>query len=110
MKLDAILWDYDGTLVNSVPKNIDITNFEQKIIDFKTRFAKNYLSASTHFENAIKEIDNSIKKMEKVKQELRTTANQLRLANDRTDELTIKKLTYNNPTMKAKFATLKNKN
>lgn len=84
-------------------QNIDITNFEDKIIKFREGFAKNYLSAANHFEKAIEEIDKSIARMEKVKQELRTTGNQLRLANQKADGLTIKKLTYGNPTMKAKF-------
>ena len=88
-------------------QNIDITNFEQKITDFKEGFAKNYLSASNNFEKAIEEIDKSIKRMENVKQALTTSANQLRLANNKADDLTIKKLTYNNPTMKQQFSDLK---
>jgi len=84
-------------------QNIDITNFEEKITTFKDGFAKNYLSASNHFEKAIDEIDKSIARMEKVKQELRTSDNQLRLANQKAEGLTIKKLTYGNPTMKSKF-------
>ena len=84
-------------------QNVDITNFEDKIIKFRDGFAKNYLSAVQHFEKAIKEIDKSIATMEKVKQELRTTGNQLRLANQKAEGLTIKKLTYGNLTMKAKF-------
>jgi len=84
-------------------QNIDITNFEEKIHKFREGFAKNYISASNHFEKAIEEIDKSIVRMQKVKQELTTSANQLRLANQKVDGLTIKKLTYGNPTMKAKF-------
>jgi hypothetical protein len=84
-------------------QSVDITNFEEKIDSFKTGFAKNYLSASKHFETAILEIDNAIKKMENVKKELKTSQNQLRLANDKADDLTIKKLTHGNPTMKEKF-------
>ena len=84
-------------------QSIDITNFEDKINKFKDSFAKNYVSAASHFEKAIEEIDKSIARMEKVKQELRTSGNQLRLANQKADGLTIKKLTYGNPTMKAKF-------
>lgn len=90
-------------------QNIDITNFEQKITDFKEGFAKNYLSASSNFEKAIEEIDKSISRMEKVKQALTTSANQLRLANNKADDLTIKKLTFKNPTMKQKFDELKDK-
>lgn len=89
-------------------QNIDITNFEDKITKFKKGFEKNYLSASTHFQRAIEEIDKSIDRMQKIKQELTTSENQLRLANQKAEDLTIKKLTYNNPTMKAKFDKLKN--
>lgn len=84
-------------------QNIDITNFEDKITTFREGFAKNYISASNHFEKAIDEIDKSIARMQKVKQELTTSENQLRLANQKADGLTIKKLTYGNPTMKTKF-------
>lgn len=88
-------------------QNIDITNFEDKITKFRDGFAKNYISASNHFERAIEEIDKSINRMMKVKSELTTSANQLRLANQKAEGLTIKKLTYNNPTMKAKFNELR---
>jgi len=84
-------------------QNIDITNFEDKINKFRDGFAKNYLSASNHFQKAIEEIDKSIARMQKVKQELTTSENQLRLANKKAEDLTIKKLTHNNPTMKEKF-------
>ena len=84
-------------------QSIDITNFDEKITQFKEGVAKNYISASNHFEKAIDEIDKSIARMEKVKKELKTTENQLRLANQKADGLTIKKLTYGNPTMKARF-------
>ncbi len=87
-------------------QNIDITNFEEKIDAFKNGFAKNYVSASNHFEKAIEEIDKSITRMQKVKTELTTSANQLRLANQKAEGLTIKKLTYGNPTMKSKFDEL----
>ena len=90
-------------------QSIDITNFEDKISNFKEGFAKNYLSASNHFEKAIEEIDKSISRMQKVKQELTTSENQLRLANQKADDLTIKKLTHGNPTMKSKFDDLKKK-
>lgn len=84
-------------------QNVDITNFEDKITKFKEGFTKNYLSASHHFERAIEEIDKSISRMQKVKQELTTSENQLRLANQKAEGLTIKKLTHGNPTMKEKF-------
>lgn len=89
-------------------QNLDVTNFEEKINTIRDGFGKNYLSASTHFEQAIKEIDNSIAKMQKVKKELVTTGNQLRLANQKLEGLTIKKLTYNNPTMKEKLKNTSN--
>lgn len=88
-------------------QNIDITNFEDKINKFRYGFAKNYTSASNHFQKAIEEIDKSIARMTKVKQALTTSENQLRLANQKAEDLTIKKLTYGNPTMKAKFDELK---
>ena len=88
-------------------QNIDITNFEEKINKFKDGFAKNYLSASTHFQKAIEEIDKSIARMQKVKEELTTSENQLRLANQKADELSIKRLVHGNPTMKAKFDELR---
>ncbi len=90
-------------------QNIDITNFEEKINKFKDGFAKNYLSASTHFQKAIEEIDKSIARMQKVKEELTTSENQLRLANQKAEDLTIKRLVHGNPTMKAKFDELKNR-
>ncbi len=90
-------------------QHIDITNFEDKITKFREGFAKNYLSASSHFEKAIEEIDKSIARMQKVKQELTTSENQLRLANQKAEGLTIKKLTYGNPTMKAKFDEVRKK-
>ena len=91
-------------------QNVDITGFEERLTNFQEGFSKNYLSASAHFEQAIKEIDASIAKMNKVKSELLTSANQLRLANDKAQDLTIKKLTYNNPTMKAKFEEERKRN
>lgn len=98
---------YKSELNDIRNQNIDITNFEDKMEEFKTGFAKNYMSAANNFEKAIDEIDKSIKRMESVKQALTTSANQLRLANNKADDLTIKKLTYNNPTMKEKFDNLK---
>ena len=88
-------------------QNIDITNFEDKINTFREGFAKNYVSASNNFQKAIEEIDKAIAKMEAVKKALTTSENQLRLANKKAEDLTIKKLTYNNPTMKQKFDDLR---
>ena len=88
-------------------QNIDITNFEDKLDEFRDGFSKNYKSASKNFQEAIDEIDKSIARMQAVKQKLTTSENQLRLANKKSEELTIKKLTYNNPTMKSKFKEAK---
>jgi hypothetical protein len=99
---------YKQELAKIRNQNVDITGFEERLINFQEGFSKNYLSASAHFEQAIKEIDASIAKMNKVKSELLISANQLRLANDKAQDLTIKKLTYNNPTMKAKFEEERN--
>lgn len=76
---------------------------------FKSAFAKNYQSASTNFKKAIDEIDKSIKRMEEVKRFLTTSENQLRLANNKLDDVSVKKLTRQNPTMRDKFETLKTK-
>ena len=88
-------------------QNIDITNFEDKLDKFRDGFSKNYKSASKNFQEAIDEIDKSIARMQAVKQKLTTSENQLRLANKKSEELTIKKLTYNNPTMRSKFKEAK---
>ena len=88
-------------------QNIDITNFEDKIAKFRDGISKNYKSASKNFQEAIDEIDKSIARMQAVKQKLTTSENQLRLANKKSEELTIKKLNYNNPTMKSKFKEAK---
>ena len=88
-------------------QNIDITHFEEDLEVFKNTFAKNYNSASTNFKKAIDEIDKAIKRMEEVKRFLTTSENQLRLANNKLDDVSVKKLTRNNPTMKAKFEELK---
>jgi hypothetical protein len=84
-------------------QNIDITNFEDKINKFKEGFARNYDLASRKFKDAIDGIDKTIKELEKTKAALLSSENNLRLANEKTEDLTIKKLTHNNPTMKAKF-------
>ena len=88
-------------------QNIDITNFEDNINKFKEGFAKNYELASKKFKTAIDEIDKTIDHLYKTKEALLSSENNLRLANNKADDLTIKKLTYNNPTMKAKFDELK---
>ncbi|HET9057306.1 MAG TPA: DUF2130 domain-containing protein [Chitinophagaceae bacterium] len=98
---------YKAELALVKNQNIDISNFEDKLLKFKDGFSKNVISAQSHFEKAIEEIDKSIARMQKAKEELTTSSNQLRLANDKADDLTIKKLTHGNPTMKAKFDELK---
>ena len=97
---------YKAELATIRNQNVDITNFEENINKFKEGFSKNFLSASTHFQEAIKEIDKSIARMQKVKEELTTSENQLRLANQKAEDLSIKKLTKGNPTMTAKFDEL----
>lgn len=87
-------------------QSIDITNFEDELESFKAGFSRNWRLASEGFEEAIKRIDDSIRDLEKVKQALQKSANNLRLANDKADELSVKKLTRRNPTMAAKFAEL----
>ena len=88
-------------------QHIDITHFEEDLNAFKVAFAKNYNSASTNFGKAIDEIDKAIKRMEEVKKFLTTSENQLRLANNKLEDVSVKKLTRKNPTMKAKFEALK---
>lgn len=88
-------------------QNIDITNFEEKINTFKEGFARNYDLASRKFQTAIDEIDKTIIHLQKTKEALLSSDNNLRLANQKADDLTIKKLTHGNPTMKAKFDELK---
>ena len=84
-------------------QNIDITHFEDALEDFKERFGKNYETASRKFQTAIDEIDKTISHLQKVKESLTSSENQLRLANKKADELTIRKLTWKNPTMREKF-------
>jgi hypothetical protein len=91
-------------------QNVDITNFEEKINTFKEGFAKNYDLASRKFKTAIDEIDKTISHLQKTKDALLSSENNLRLANNKADDLTIKKLTYGNPTMKASFDGLIDKN
>ncbi|KTT15670.1 DUF2130 domain-containing protein [Pseudacidovorax intermedius] len=88
-------------------QNLDITRFETQLDDFKTAFGRNWRLASDGFEEAVKRIDEAIKDLEKTKDALYKSANNLRLANDKAEDLTIKKLTRGNPTMAAKFAELK---
>ena len=104
--LNAMKYKSELALVRS--QNVDITKFETQLDEFKTSFGRNWRLASEGFEDAIKRIDEAIKDLEKTKEALHKSANNLRLANDKADDLTIKKLTRGNPTMAAKFAELKN--
>jgi hypothetical protein len=90
-------------LILAQSQSVDVTNFESKLNDFKERFSNNYRLASEKFQKAIEEIDKSIDHLQKIKANLIGSENNLRIANNKAEELTIKKLTYKNPTMKAKF-------
>ena len=98
---------YKTELAEVRNQNIDITNFENSMEDFKTKFARNYDLASRKFQTAIDEIDRTIDHLQKTKEALLGSERNLRLANDKAQDLTIKKLTRKNPTMKAKFDALK---
>jgi hypothetical protein len=100
---------YKSELALVKAQNIDITNFETELETFKSAFAKNYDLASRRFQTAIEEIDKSIDHLQKTKEALLGTDRNLRLANDKAQDVTIKKLNRGNPTMAAKFAELKNK-
>ena len=98
---------YKSELALVKAQNIDIANFESDLEDFKKGFARNYDLASGKFQTAIKEIDETIKHLEKVKDALLGSEKNLKLANDKAQDVTIKKLTRSNPTMKAKFDAVK---
>ncbi len=106
--LNAMKYKSELALVRS--QNVDITKFETQLDEFKTAFGRNWRLASEGFEEAVKRIDEAIKDLEKTKEALHKSANNLRIANDKADDLTIKKLTRGNPTMAAKFAELLGKN
>ncbi len=95
--------EYKKQLAIAQSQSIDVSNFENQLLDFKEKFGKNYRLASEKFQNAIKEIDESIKHLQKIKDALTGSEYNLRLANDKAEELTIKKLTRGNPTMKRMF-------
>ena len=102
--------EYKNELAMIKAQNIDITNFENELNAFKSGFARNYDLASRKFQTAIEEIDKSIQHLQKTKEALTGTVDNLRLANNKAEDVTIKKLTRKNPTMAAKFAELKDKN
>lgn len=95
--------EYRKQLILAQNKEADVTNFENKLNDFRTKFGRHFDMASKKFQDAIKDIDATIAKLQKVREELVGSENSLRLANQDTEDLTIRKLTYRNPTMKAKF-------
>ena len=101
--------EYQRQLAVARSQSIDVTNFENQLNDFKEKFANNYRLASERFKTAIDEIDKSILHLQKIKDALVGSERNLRLANDKADGLTIKRLTRGNPTMKAKFEEARRK-
>lgn len=99
--------EYQKQLEAAKNQSLDITHFEEQLFDFKESFGRNYRLASEKFKTAIDEIDKSIDHLNKIKSALIGSENNLRIANDKADDLSIKKLTKDNPTMTAKFAELK---
>ena len=99
--MNALAYKQELAVVKN--QNIDITNFEDNLLKFKDDFGRNYSLAHDHFDKAIEEIDKTIAHLEKVKKELQGSDNQLRLANNKVEDVTVKKLTKNNPTMQAEF-------
>ncbi len=95
--------EYKRQLILAQNKEVDVTNFENALLDFQDKFGRNYRIASDKFRTAIEEIDKSIAHLQKIKDALIGSENNLRLANDKAQDLTIKRLTRNNPTMKQKF-------
>ena len=100
--------EYKRELATVRNQNVDVSNFEASLNEFKDKFGRNYRLASEHFEKAIDEIDKSIKHLQSIKEHLIGSENNLRLANDKAQDLTVKRLVKNNPTMQAKFAELEN--
>ncbi len=99
--------EYKTELATIKNQNIDITHFEEDLLDFKDKFSRNFRLASEKFQTAIKQIDMTIDHLQKTKEALLSSENNLRLANNKAEDLSIKRLTKNNPTMKAKFDELK---
>ena len=95
--------EYQRELILAKQQSIDVTNFENKLNDFRNKFGGHYQHACDKFNKAIEEIDKTIKSLQKMKEDLLSSENYLRLANNDTESLTIKKLTHGNPTMKQKF-------
>jgi hypothetical protein len=105
--LNSLKYKSELALVRA--QNIDVTNFENQLNDFREGFGRNYRLASEKFSTAIESIDKSIVQLQKTKENLLSSENNLRLANDKAEDLTIKKLTRGNPTMAEKFSDLNNK-
>ena len=101
--------EYKRALVRAQNQNLDITNFEQELAEFKSDLSGNITRAQGKFNDAIDEIDKTIKHLEKVKEALLGTGNQLRIANNKAEDLTIKKLTKNSPSLRLEFDAIKNK-
>lgn len=99
--MNALMYKQELALVRN--QNIDITNFEDNLLKFKDDFGRNYSLAHDHFDKAIEEIDKTISHLEKVKKELLGSDNQLRIATGKVEDISVKKLTKNNPTMQAEF-------
>lgn len=99
--------EYKKALAIERSRSVDVTNFENQLLDFKDKFGRNYQLASDRFRKAIEEIDKSIDHLQKIKDNLLGSENNLRLANDKAEALTIKKLTRGNPTMAAAFTAAK---
>lgn len=100
--------EYKHQLEEAKNHDVDVTNFETKLGQFKDTFTRHFNLAAKKYEDAINDIDATIKKLQKVREDLVSSENNLRLANKDTDDLTIRKLTYKNPTMKAKFDEARN--
>lgn len=98
---------YKAELAAIRNQNIDVTNFENQLTDFREAFGRNYRLASEKFKTAIDSIDKSIAQLQKTKDSLLSSENNLRLANNKAEDLTVKRLTRGNPTMAAKFEELK---
>lgn len=101
-------YDYKKELAIVKNQDIDVTNFEENLMKFKDDFSRNYDIAHKKFNTAIEEIDKTIDHLQKVKDALLSSDNQLRIANNKVEDVSVKKLTKDNPTMKAKFDGLKN--
>lgn len=103
--LNALTYKQQLALVRN--QEIDVSTFEDRLLQFKNDFGRNYKLAHDHFDKAIEEIDKTIQHLEKVKKELLGSDNQLRIANSKVEDVSIKRLTKDNPTMQEKFKNLK---